>query len=135
MAWVRNLAGALDPGVEGIGEIQFPIRDAWRAEHHMASLAQSGEGFVEFLAGIRMLILREILHTEQTPVIRVLGDFFHQLSCGGQPAAIPFVIVFVEVLGDVLNQASTRPRVIPMENDGACRGLAGWVGEQPLVED
>jgi len=77
------MAGAFNSGVEGVGEIQFPIRNAWGAEHHMASLAQSGEGFAEFLAGIRVFILWEILHAEQTPVVGVACDFFHQFRRGG----------------------------------------------------
>lgn len=67
-------------------------------------------------------------------MIGIKADFSDQFRGGWQPTTISVIIVFIEVIGNILNQAAGHLCIISMEDDGAGGSLTRWVGKEPLME-
>ena len=65
--------------------------------------------------------MRDFAHAEQTAVMRVERDFTDELWGGWQPATLTFVIVFVEIIANLLYQQFARTRIGDVQDDGASR--------------
>ncbi len=109
VALAGDFPGGADAGMEIVARFKGLIRDAGRAENDMAAIAEGAQGFLQLRRGIVRIGGRAVTQAKQAAVTRIRSDFFHQLRSGGQPAALAIIIVFVEVIGDFLNQQVGGP--------------------------
>ena len=72
---------------------------------------------------------------EKLPEMLVFRNMAHEFGRRGEPAAGVIVVILIEIVGDFLDEAVAEDGGVAVKHDGPVRGVAGRLGEQPLVED
>lgn len=93
-------------------------------ENHVSALAQGTQGLLQLPCVAINSFRLAVVHTKQAAVVRVVCDVGYEFGRGWQPTAITIVVIFIEIIGDFLNQTICRPGIRNVQNNGARRGMA-----------
>jgi hypothetical protein len=129
-----RFGAATNPRVKGERQRQIFSRTRQIPEDDVPSATQSHQSFATATRTGRRAVRTSIGDSKQFPQIAVDRDLLYEIRGRAKPASGVIIVIFIEVIGNFLDQTLTEDIGISVENDGSDRSVARGLSEKPLMK-